>query len=174
MDNEHESDIDVFVNMVSQRFPDAKINLDSPKYETGTWWIDISVQSFRVSVMWQANFGFGIFSSADDGYDDRPDEHYTSPITAADRIIQMLDAMSVHPMWLREIRGLVGVQQVSLAKKLNINQAAISRVESRCDVKLSTLQAYLGALGGHIEMRVLFDNFEAGIAMPLPDFTEEA
>jgi transcriptional regulator with XRE-family HTH domain len=48
---------------------------------------------------------------------------------------------------LSEIRGLAGVTQVQLAAALNTSQGQISRIERQSDMLLSTLSAYLTALG---------------------------
>lgn len=69
-------------------------------------------------------------------------------------------------MLLRDLRTLVGVQQTTLASMLDIDQTSISRLEAREDTKLSTLSTYVGALGGRLEVRVMFDDFEANITMP--------
>ena len=46
--------------------------------------------------------------------------------------------------------------QVALAKELNIPQGAVSRLERRTDLLLSTLRHYVEALGGELELRVVF------------------
>ena len=48
---------------------------------------------------------------------------------------------------LSEIRRLAGVTQVQLAGALNTSQGQISRIERQSDMLLSTLSAYLTALG---------------------------
>jgi transcriptional regulator with XRE-family HTH domain len=48
---------------------------------------------------------------------------------------------------LSEIRRLTGVTQVQLAGALNTSQGQISRIERQSDMLLSTLSAYLTALG---------------------------
>jgi transcriptional regulator with XRE-family HTH domain len=46
--------------------------------------------------------------------------------------------------------------QVALAKELDIPQGAVSRLERRTDLLLSTLRGYVEALGGQLELRVVF------------------
>ena len=46
--------------------------------------------------------------------------------------------------------------QVALAERLNIAQGAVSRMEKQSDFLLSTLREYVGALGGQLELRVVF------------------
>jgi transcriptional regulator with XRE-family HTH domain len=48
---------------------------------------------------------------------------------------------------LAEIRQVAGVTQVQLAAALNTTQGQISRIERQSDMLLSTLSAYLTALG---------------------------
>lgn len=48
---------------------------------------------------------------------------------------------------LSEIRRLAGVTQVQLAAALDTSQGQISRIERQSDMLLSTLSAYLTALG---------------------------
>ncbi len=46
--------------------------------------------------------------------------------------------------------------QVALAEKLGIPQGSVSRMERQNDMLLSTLGEYVQALGGRLEMRVVF------------------
>jgi predicted transcriptional regulator len=48
---------------------------------------------------------------------------------------------------LAELRRTVGITQVRLADALATSQGQISRIESQRDMLLSTLTAYLAALG---------------------------
>jgi transcriptional regulator with XRE-family HTH domain len=47
--------------------------------------------------------------------------------------------------------------QADVAKRLAVSQANISQIE-RGDVKISTLAGYVGALGGKLEVRAVFDD----------------
>jgi transcriptional regulator with XRE-family HTH domain len=55
---------------------------------------------------------------------------------------------------LARIRMAAGVTQVQLAERLGVGQAQISKTEHRADVRLSTLVAYLNALGAHAQVTV--------------------
>jgi transcriptional regulator with XRE-family HTH domain len=50
-------------------------------------------------------------------------------------------------MDLAAIRKATGLTQVQLAAKLGVGQAAVSKIERQSDMLLSTLSAYLTALG---------------------------
>jgi transcriptional regulator with XRE-family HTH domain len=61
---------------------------------------------------------------------------------------------------LAELRRNFGVTQEQLARLLDIRQAAISKIERRDDVLLSTLTAYVRALGGELEIMARFGDHE--------------
>jgi transcriptional regulator with XRE-family HTH domain len=55
-------------------------------------------------------------------------------------------------MTLRELRKARRRSQVEIARKLKINQAAVSRLERRADMYLSTLRKLVKAMGGSVEI----------------------
>lgn len=55
---------------------------------------------------------------------------------------------------LSSIRCSAGMTQVQLAVALNTSQGQISRIERQSDMLLSTLSAYLTALGAHAQIVV--------------------
>lgn len=57
---------------------------------------------------------------------------------------------------LPEIRKALDVSQVDLAKLMAVSQASVSKLESREDLHISTLAAYVKALGGEIEILAHF------------------
>jgi transcriptional regulator with XRE-family HTH domain len=59
-------------------------------------------------------------------------------------------------MTLRDLRKARSQTQKSMAKKLKVGQDSISRLEQRSDLLLSTLQAYISAMGGSLELVVRF------------------
>lgn len=75
----------------------------------------------------------------------------------------------VYAEGLAEIRKAAGLTQEDLAKRLGKRQAAISRVESRGDVLLSTLGDYLAATGA-TEARVVVHINGVDVALPLERF----
>jgi hypothetical protein len=54
---------------------------------------------------------------------------------------------------LRRARQLT---QTELAERLDVPQAAISRMERRADLLLSTLRQYVEGMGGELELRAVF------------------
>ncbi len=57
---------------------------------------------------------------------------------------------------LSELRNALDISQEELAELLNKKQAAISRLERRSDMHVSTLRAFVKALGGKLEIIASF------------------
>jgi DNA-binding transcriptional regulator YiaG len=61
-------------------------------------------------------------------------------------------------MSLRDLRKAMNRTQVELAKSLKVGQDTVSRYEQRSDMLLSTLQSYVQAMGGELDLVVTFPN----------------
>ncbi len=59
-------------------------------------------------------------------------------------------------MQLQELRKSRQVTQVDVARAMNIEQAAVSKLERREDMYLSTLRDYVRALGGELKLVASF------------------
>ena len=57
---------------------------------------------------------------------------------------------------LRDIRKSRALTQEQVAKRLGGKQVYVSRMESRSDVKVSTLRDYVKAIGGELQLMVTF------------------
>jgi predicted transcriptional regulator len=57
---------------------------------------------------------------------------------------------------MRVLRETLKVTQEELADKLKVTQVAVSRLERRSDMHLSTLRQFVRALGGELEIRAVF------------------
>src|ERR1700757_4307605 len=62
---------------------------------------------------------------------------------------------------LQNLRRLQNITQLSLAKNLGIGQTALSHMERRDDILLSTLNAYVEALGGTLCIAATFPGADA-------------
>jgi transcriptional regulator with XRE-family HTH domain len=56
----------------------------------------------------------------------------------------------IEEMALNELRQALGITQERLAKALRINQAGVSKIESRSDIFVSTLRKAIEAMGGKL------------------------
>ena len=59
-------------------------------------------------------------------------------------------------MPLHELRAARNLTQQQLAKTLDMSQAAVSQLEQRTDIYLSTLENFVEAMGGRLEMYAVF------------------
>ena len=77
----------------------------------------------------------------------------------AERIFQQ----HLKEMPLHELRKAQPMSQDTLAKALNINQAAVSKMERRTDMYISTLRNYIRAMGGELEIVATFPDGQVKI-----------
>ena len=84
-----------------------------------------------------------------------------SPEEEAEIERQVENAAAVMTLYqLREARSLT---QVSLAKVLDVNQGAVSRMEKRTDMYVSTLRNFIQAMGGRLQVKAIFPEGEVEI-----------
>ena len=60
--------------------------------------------------------------------------------------------LEIHTYHLAELRHIAEFTQHELALRMGTDQSRVSRVENESDMKLSTLKAYVEALGGQIRV----------------------
>ncbi len=63
-------------------------------------------------------------------------------------------------MRLNQLREARNLTQTSLAETLGVNQGAVSKLEKRADMYVSTLRAYLKAVGAELQIRAVFPGGE--------------
>lgn len=72
---------------------------------------------------------------------------------------------------LTRLRESIHLTQQQVAVKMAVKQAAISQIEGRDDLRLSTLMRYVTALGGRLSIRVTMpDGAEHDLATSPQDF----
>jgi DNA-binding XRE family transcriptional regulator len=67
-------------------------------------------------------------------------------------------------MPLDELRAARDLTQEHLAEILNVGQAAVSKMERRSDMYISTLSHFVKAMGGYLEIRAVFPDGEVRIS----------
>jgi transcriptional regulator with XRE-family HTH domain len=71
---------------------------------------------------------------------------------------------------LAELRQELDLTQTKLAEALEVSQRGVSHIEHEANPRLATLAGYVNALGGHLELRAVFDDRTVELALPeLPD-----
>ena len=69
----------------------------------------------------------------------------------------------VAEMPLHELRRAREMTQRDLARTLNVNQPAVSKLEQRADVYVSSLRSYVEAVGGKLKIVAEFPEGEVAI-----------
>ena len=82
--------------------------------------------------------------------------HRQEKIKARAKVIVAEDRKAI----LQNLRESRDLTQAQLSNILNKDQSAISKLETRTDLKLSTLNAYATALGGTLKILVEFPDEE--------------
>jgi DNA-binding transcriptional regulator YiaG len=77
---------------------------------------------------------------------------------AKEKTSLMLEAMP-----LQELRQARALSQDEMAKTLGIKQAAVSKLERRTDMYLSTLRKFIEAMGGHLEIVAHFPEGDVSV-----------
>jgi DNA-binding phage protein len=161
-----EKTIEHLQTLLLERLPRCVVAVDAPDRPGGNWWLDVTLGKKRQALEYRPGRGFGLFHGKI-GYGEGATEIYRTPERAAKRLAQLMAASNgkaVH-LSLKDIRELYGHSQVTLAKKAGVRQPAISRLEKRGEVKLSTLAAAIKALGGKLEVRAHFKDADVPISL---------
>lgn len=97
----------------------------------------------------------------------------TLPKDRRDKIKRRGEEILDQYLSLVELRKARNLTQNELARRLNINQENVSRIEKRSDMLLSTLQNHVKAMGGELSITVKFPNHApvmlTGIGEDTPD-----
>lgn len=155
------NEIEALDHRIRKLLPDAKTQLDRPdkSQPRGTWWLDIARKGRSAAVEWRPGAGFGLSSTPTGGFGEGSDEVYDAIEDVAGRIVRLLrTGERTHPpeMALAKLRRSLHKSQQALGKRLGVRQAAISKLERRSDMFISTLGRFIAAMGGTLEIRARF------------------
>ena len=151
--------IESLAHRVRATFSDAKVEIGEPLHSDGDWHLDIGRGDYSLVVEWRADRGFGVSTPTGNAYGPGPDEVYRDFDAIWDRVNALLVhrlKTQVHETQLPALRIECGLSQVELAARLQIQQSAVSKLEHRDDMLVSTLSSVVSALGGTLEIRALF------------------
>ncbi len=76
-----------------------------------------------------------------------------------------LTALDLEELPLNELRTARQPTQQQLAQTLKMSQAAISQLEKRTDMYLSTLGNFVEAMGGHLELYAVFPDGKVALTL---------
>ena len=156
--------IEYLDELLSRLFPTAETSLSKPLRADGFWSLDVRLADYHLGIDWREADGFSLTSDAEHGYGEAADEAYQDFPTASLRAIQLiqhrLETVPPDPVRIKELREKVGVSQTDLARRMGVQQAAVSKLEYRDDTHVATLQSYIQALGGKLILRAVFADRE--------------
>ncbi len=78
------------------------------------------------------------------------------PREERDRIERRARLLIDEEMSLQELRKAMSKTQATVARRLKVRQDSVSKIEMRSDLLLSTLRAYIKAVGGDLELIARF------------------
>ena len=85
-------------------------------------------------------------------------KHKASPERRAEIARKALE--EIRRLSLNQLREARNLTQTSLAQVLNVNQGAVSKIERRADMYVSTLRSYLKAMGAELQIKAIFPDGE--------------
>ncbi|MER8958286.1 MULTISPECIES: helix-turn-helix domain-containing protein [unclassified Mesorhizobium] len=74
---------------------------------------------------------------------------------------------------LKTLRQALGLTQLELAQRLGVGQAAVSKIEQRGDVQISSLQRYVEALGARLRIDAVFPAVSDALADTLRAYQDD-
>jgi|SRR6185312_307403 len=80
------------------------------------------------------------------------------PLKRQKKISARVKQLIAEELSLRDLRKALELTQADLSDKLHMKQEAISRLERRSDLLLSTLNSYIHAMGGELNIIAEFPN----------------
>ncbi len=171
MTNMNTKDMQWIAAQVRERLPSVEVEVLKPSAHSkaGGWTLDATYQDNYVVVQWTRSTGFAVSAPRDTDLPFTKDvEHHTDADVTLGRIVHLLvTGEGVSPtVTLQELRKRRSVSQEQLAQVMHVSQASVSQTEQRDDILMSTLRAFVGALGGRLVVTASFDDKRVEIKVP--------
>jgi hypothetical protein len=186
-----ENAVSDFIGVLGERAPNIETIVDAPADPKGETFIDVKAGSFSTEVSYRPAFGFGIYIK-NGTFGQRPDEVFRHADKAVTRVLQLRDAFeregTIGQLTLAEMQILVGPTQdqiaetesyfkqiVTLLEKVQQLIQEMEKIQKRTDKQVSVEEdlraeifvSRIRAMGGRLEMNVVFDDMEARLELPL-------
>jgi DNA-binding XRE family transcriptional regulator len=122
--------------------------------------MDILAEGCSVTVEWRPYKGFGITRRGEHGFGEGPAEVASGLESALERVASLLtgEARGAEPRTysLTDLRKFMRMDQSELARRIDITQAALSKIERRPGrSQLVTLIKFLKGLGARLELSAI-------------------
>ncbi|MFV2005088.1 MAG: helix-turn-helix domain-containing protein [Gammaproteobacteria bacterium] len=154
------NELEAVKNDLLKRIPQLDCDYDPGETESGSSWLDLRFENQFINIEWNPGKGFGLHLEDVDSYGSGPNEIYRNKDKLYKRIYMLFLERKLH-LKLKELREIKGISQSELGELLGQKQASISKIETReNDVLIKTLCAMVEALGGTLEIKVHFDDFD--------------
>lgn len=146
--------IEQLADAIQRQFPDAKLEVREPASPEGVWFLDLQRGDAFAVVEWSPSQPFGL-STPSEAYGTAADETYEELGELCARLADILEREAItsppeDKLPLKELRHLCGLSQQELARRLHVQQPAISKLERRQDLPVSALRRWIEALGGEL------------------------
>lgn len=154
--------IELLQQALKGQLPQVRLELDPPEDPKASWFLDAQLGEHKVIIEWRPRRGFGLGSPSDE-YGSGPDEIHEDLGEALARVVHVLKTgeRTQEPTYpLKQLREGRGVTQAVVATSMGIQQPSVSKIEKQDDWSLSTLQRFVEALGGELEVRARFPGNE--------------
>lgn len=159
--------IETLKQEIAEQLQEAEVALDPPTKPGASFWIDFRLGQRSAAVEYRPGMGFGVSSTPSDGYGEGPDEVYGDVPAIMTRLVQILrGGQRTEPprdVLLRQLRETRRISQEELANLLGVQQAAVSKLERRNDMSISSLSRLIAALGGALEVYARFPEYTVKI-----------
>ena len=154
------NELEIVKENLLKRIPQIDCDYDPGETESGSSWLDLKYEGQFINIEWNPSKGFGLYLDDDDSYGSGPNEVYRNKDKLYKRIFMLFLDQKLH-LKLKELRELKGISQTELGKLLGQKQGSVSKIESReNDVLFKTLCMMVEALGGSLEIKAHFDDFD--------------
>ncbi len=162
--------IELMQAVLCNTFPEARITLEKPLHENGIWSMDVRLPGgYHMAIDWSETTGFGLTADAEHGYGEPADEHCNDIGTALMRSVKLIknraETVPPYPVRIKELRQKLKLSQEEVAARMGVNQAAVSKLESREDAHVITLRKYARALGGRLVLKMVFEDIDTDIEL---------
>jgi len=159
-----ENAVSDFIGVLGKLAPGVEATVDAPCDPNGETFIDVKAGNFSTEVSYRPAFGFGIYIK-NATFGQRPDEVFRHAGKAATRVSQLRDAFekygTIKQLTIADMSVLVGLGDAPEVQKKEIflSDQQVSA--------LGKIASHIHAMGGRLEMSVVFDDMEARLELPL-------
>jgi transcriptional regulator with XRE-family HTH domain len=155
------------------RMPDVQVIVDPGLNEDATTWLDLRSGDRSATIEHRPLAGFGLYTidntESEDDFGTGPTEIYRAVEPLLVRLVKHFGLGASDLIGLRELRELCLLTQEELGERAGKKQSAISKVESRDELRLGTLVEYVQTLGGNVQIRANFLDFDVPLSIPSSD-----